>query len=112
MINLTLPYPPSANRYWRQWQGRTVVSAEARQYKEEVGWLVKAATSEWLTGPVALHVKVYRPQKRGDLDNCLKILLDSLKGVLFADDDQVVEIHAYRGDDKSNPRAEVKVSKL
>lgn len=111
-MNLTLPYPPSANRYWRQWQGRMVVSSEARQYKETVGWLVKADTSDWLTGPVALTIKVYRPQKRGDLDNCLKILLDSLKGVLFADDDQVVEIHAYRGDDKANPRVEMKVSEL
>ncbi len=61
-------------------------------------------------GPVSVNVRVYRPARRGDLDNCLKVLLDALKGIAFVDDSQVVHIHARRYEDKANPRAEVTVS--
>ena len=30
VLRLTLPYPPSANRYWRHNRGITHLSAEAR----------------------------------------------------------------------------------
>jgi crossover junction endodeoxyribonuclease RusA len=94
------------------WQGRMVVSTEARNYKEQAGWIAKSQASEIVEGDVALTLRVFRPQKRGDLDNCVKVLVDSLKGVIFADDDQVVEIHAFLGDDKHNPRVEVEIKEL
>jgi Holliday junction resolvase RusA-like endonuclease len=50
---------------------------------------------------------VYRPQKRGDLDNTLKILVDSMKGIIYHDDEQVTVIHAERYDDKKNPRVDL-----
>lgn len=111
-MTITLPFPPSGNRYWRMWQGRMVVSTEARQYKETVGWLVKAASPDWLTGNVALTIKIYRPQKRGDLDNRIKIVLDALQGSVYANDSQVAELHLYLDDDKHNPRVEVKVREI
>ena len=64
---------------------------------------------EPLTGPVTLTVTWFRKIRRGDLDNRLKVLLDALNGVLYVDDDQVVEIHAFRKDDRLNPRVEVEV---
>lgn len=115
-MKLTLPYPPSANAYWRVWKGRILVSAQARAYKARVGFQAAAAkarggVSPYLTlaGPVVVSVALYRPQRRGDLDNTLKVLLDALKGIAFVDDSQVVEIHARRFDDKANPRVEVTV---
>lgn len=111
-MNITLPYPPSANRYWRMWQGRMVVSTEARNYKEQAGWIAKSQAPELVEGDgdVSLTIRVFRPQKRGDLDNTLKVLIDALKGVAFEDDDQVREIHAYLADDKNNPRVEVTIT--
>ena len=44
-----LPYPLSANRYWRTYaegfkgEPVTVCSSEAKAYKAQVGWLAKAA---------------------------------------------------------------------
>lgn len=109
-MNLSLPIPPSANRYWRTYRGATVVSAEAKAYKTEVGWLAKAIIREPLTCPVAVTLHVYRPAKRGDLDNYSKVLLDSLNGIAYEDDAQIVEIHAYRHDDKTNPRVEITIA--
>jgi crossover junction endodeoxyribonuclease RusA len=106
-LTFTLPYPPSANRYWRNVNGRMVVSASARAYKEEVGWMIKPKVKDPLSGDVYVKVRIFRPRKSGDLDNSLKVLLDAMKGIVFVDDDQVVEIRANRFDDKANPRAEV-----
>ena len=111
-IRLTLPPPISANRYWRTFRNRTVVSAEAKTYKTAVGWIARAAIDEPLTGDVAVTLPVYRKAKRGDLDNYNKVLLDSLSGIAYTDDSQVTELHAYRFDDKHNPRVEVEITPL
>ena len=103
----TLPYPPSTNRYWRNYRGRMVKSDEARQYQQLAWLLAKQAVPEPLGGPVALSLRFYRPQRRGDLDNRIKIVLDALQGALFANDSQVTEIHAYQDDDKQRPRVEI-----
>lgn len=105
---MVLPYPPSTNRYWRTFRGRTVVSAEAKAYKKDVS--LKGCIP--FPGPVALTVRLYRPQRSGDLDNRLKVLCDALNGHAWHDDKQVEEIHAYRFDDKTNPRVEVEVRAL
>lgn len=106
-VRLTLPYPPSANRYWRQWKGRQLVSEEARAYKKAIGWLAKAAGVKLLSGNVRLWINVYRPRRAGDLDNRLKILLDGLEGVAFADDEQVEFISLTRFEDPKRPRVEI-----
>jgi len=103
----TLPFPPSSNRYWRNVNGRMVKSAAARQYQVAAGSAARAAGTEALQGPVGLELRFYRPQRRGDLDNRIKVLLDSLQGILYADDGQVTEIHAYQADDRAAPRVEV-----
>lgn len=111
-FTFVLPYPPSANKYWRNVNGRMVVSEAARNYKTTVGLMVRRGMKQPLAGEVKVNVAVYRPRKSGDLDNSLKILLDSLKGTAYIDDDQVVEIHAMRGDDKNNPRVVLTVIEL
>lgn len=119
-ITLTLPYPISANDYWRMLvinkQPRVLVSKEARQYKELVGWKVKAAGLRApITGRVQFDVKLYpnrpkdwqaRMRKHAaswddtvlciDLDNANKVLLDALKGVAIEDDKWVRRIMAER----------------
>lgn len=111
-MKLTLPIPISANRYWRNYRGRTVISAEAVAYKNEVGWLAKAAGAQLMTGDLSLTMIVYRPAKRGDLDNYTKILADSLQGIVYSNDSQIVRILAERRDDKKNPRVEVEIAQV
>lgn len=105
-IRLVLPVPPSVNRYWRSGvvagHAQVFLSDAAKSYKAEVALLTRELDP--FTGPVALNLTVFRARKSGDLDNYLKALLDSLKGRVFIDDAQVVEISAYRDDDASNPR--------
>lgn len=109
-MKLTLPYPPSANRYWRVWRGRPVLSEEARSYKQ--GVKLRALTEGLRkppSGPVVLSLVVYRPRRAGDLSNRIKVLEDALEGIAFEDDSQVVEIHARREEDAANPRVVITV---
>jgi Holliday junction resolvase RusA-like endonuclease len=109
-VRLTLPYPPSANRYWRKTKhGRVYVSEEAKAYKSNVATLGAVKGCRPLTGDVAMILIVYRPQKSGDLSNRIKVLEDALIGVAFADDKQVTQLVAQRRDDKANPRVEVDI---
>ncbi len=83
---LTLPYPPSANNYWRSivinGSVRVLVSTQARKYKAAVQSL--AGTHTLLTGPIGIRIRIYRPKRIGDLGNRIKVLEDALQGVLFA----------------------------
>ncbi len=106
-MKLTLPYPPTANNFKCVRNGRLVLTQEARDYKQAAGWIAKSAGIKCLSCPVIVQVAVFRPQKRGDLDNTLKVSLDSLTGIAYTDDALVVEIHAKLGDDKDNPRIEI-----
>ena len=108
-MTLTVPYPPTTNNLYMTVRGKRVKTQAARAYAVIVQTLCMAQGLEPMEGPVLLMVTVYRPRKTGDLDNTLKAIQDSLKGFAFKDDRQIVEIHAYRRDDKANPRAVVTI---
>jgi crossover junction endodeoxyribonuclease RusA len=119
VINLVLPYPTSANRYWRPVKvGKHVAivpTKEAKAYRQAVGWQARAAGVKLITGRVSVEIELYphRPQdwqkrqrERGDawddtvqcldLDNANKVLLDALKGVAFDDDKWVRSLSSRR----------------
>ena len=114
---VVLPYPISANAYWRSFvpKGRTravtIVSREAHAYKERVGWLVKVSgIKKPFDVPVEVRVRlVSKNRVCVDLDNCLKVTLDALKGLAYTDDSLVHRIIAERGEPDANPRLEVEV---
>lgn len=104
-----MDYPPSLNRYWRQWQGRTLLSREARSYKQTSALQALQQGVKVQEGPLCVSLNIFRPQRRGDIDNVAKGLLDSLNGIAWTDDSQIVEMHLFRNDDKNDPRIEVNV---
>lgn len=107
-VNLILPMPPSANLYWRMdKRGFNYLSQEAREYKQTVARIAEMTSP--IYSMIKFSVKVFRPQRSGDLDNRLKVLIDALKGVVYADDKQIDEIYALRLEDKYRPRVEVEI---
>ncbi len=116
VIEFTLPTPPSANRYWRNVNGHMTKSKEAKDYIELAGWKVLAQVETGVLSalceggkPLSVSLRWYRPAKRGDLDNSLKVALDALSGLVYKDDKVIVHIEAFRFEDKKNPRLEVTV---
>jgi len=112
---IMLPYPPSVNRYWRNFRGRMVRSREAVDYKEAV----RAIASECIAAPLEGCVKVVlvlhppRPLdaarrakkdhrwvlnvRRIDLDNAMKVALDSLQEIAFFNDRQITNLEIRLG---------------
>lgn len=106
---LTLPYPPSVNHYTkRNRNGSVRLSDKARAYKV----VVRQQTADKrphtpsearLAGEFVIHP----PNRRKfDLDNKMKLILDSLEDAgFYANDEQFDEIVIKRGD----PMADGKV---
>lgn len=101
-----LPYPISTNRYWRNYRGRTVRSAEAVAYKEQVAWTnLGTRHHKPITGNIAIIVTLQpKLTAKGvasktvmDLDNCLKVALDALQGIAYDNDKQIRRISAEYG---------------
>lgn len=94
MISLTLPLPPSANRLYRAFvRGKRATSIKSREYRE---WIARAQSIvakevgnlEPLTGPCTAVITLYL-QRRRDVDNSAKPILDVLQGFVYANDSQV-----------------------
>lgn len=135
MIEVTLPYPPSANRYWRHRampKGgiQTYVSADGNAFRANVHRaLLAAGVQKPIQGRVHVEYTLYpaRPQdwqarmrKHGDawhdnvrcidLDNAQKALMDALKCVAFEDDGWVREISAKRAEPDGEARLVVRIT--
>jgi len=117
-LRLVLPPPPSVNA-WKVplkigGSVRVVKSREFRTYERAV----QAAFAQQhrgvgpREGPLGVTVHWYRARRTGDLDGRLKSLCDALNALAWQDDAQIQEIHAFRHDDKANPRVEVDVFQL
>ena len=97
---LTLPYPPSANTYWRRNGARYFVAPAGQAFRTEVEVRCAASGIKPLAGPVALTVTlVPGDRRRRDIDNVLKPLLDALThGGAWADDSQVKRLLVTMGE--------------
>lgn len=67
-----------------------------------------------IPGYFELHVNVYYPNQRSDLDNSLKVILDVLQNRVKAikNDNKCVKIVAEKYLDKKDPRIEFKLIEL
>lgn len=136
MIKLVLPYPPSANRFWRTavvcGRAQTYPSADAKAYKTAVQVLaLQAGLRKPFKGRIELHVQLYpqRPKdwaKRAKLDplawdddvrcidlgNCEKVLSDALNGVAWLDDKQHRRIVLERMEPDGDARLVVRITEM
>lgn len=136
MIRLTLPYPLSANRYWRPVKLGAHISIvptkEAKAFRADIAALCRTqGVRAPLAGRVHVDVKLYpkrpldwqtRQRKLGaawddgvmciDIDNANKVLLDSLKDVAIEDDKWVRRLTAERMEPDGEARVVVTITPL
>ena len=92
-------YTPDATRAYE-----LSVRMYALQAVRASGWKLSNPTARFA---VWLHA-YFASSRRIDLDNVLKCA-DGANGIIWKDDSQIDEVHAYRRIDKDNPRLEVTV---
>jgi len=90
---LTLPWPPTVNSYWRQYQGRVLISAKGREYRRAVADQVQIQhAAKHIDHAVRVTIEAFRPdRRRRDLDNLLKAVLDAMVHAGVMDDDALIE---------------------
>lgn len=102
MIELTLPWPPTVNTYWRSFEGRVLISKKGREYRKAVAdqVLIQRANKQ-IDYAVKVEIKAYRPdRRRRDLDNLLKAILDSMTHAGVMQDDALIEdLRVYWADE-------------
>lgn len=106
MIEFELPFPPSANHYYRavltaNGRGpRVLISRKGRAYREHVCAILAASGVSTFTETVKVDVELYPPdRRRRDVDNYLKVMLDALEhGGAYENDSQIVELRVRKLD--------------
>lgn len=112
-------------------RGVTYTPDETRNYEKMVALKYKQAKGELLGGTIKLILEIYypipasetkgnkilmasnikRPDKKPDIDNVIKIIMDGLNGVAYHDDKQIISIVANKYY-SNEPRVEVSVYEL
>lgn len=135
-ITLTLPYPLSANRYWRPVKLGAHISIvptkEAKAFRADIAARCRAQGARApLAGRVHIDVKLYpaRPQdwqrrmrvdgaawddtvRCIDIDNANKVLLDALKDVAIEDDKWVRRLTSERMEPDGEARVVVTITAM
>lgn len=119
-IRLTLPWATLAQANHRlvpRKGGRGLTLArEYRAAKEAARALIAAQTrrAPVLIGPVEVRLRFHLPDARKrDPDNLLKLIHDSMSGIVYDDDHQIRrQVWEVAGVDREDPRVEIEVEPL
>lgn len=115
MAVIRLPFPPTANTYWRRVGASVLISREGRKYR----LAVEAAFRQQFTttGPtderLSVSILAVMPDaRRRDLDNLLKATLDALTAAgVWGDDSQIDRLEVVRGSVKAPGHLEVRITR-
>ena len=110
---------------------RTYTPNKTKSYEELIKWLYQSKVKYRFTGYIKMTIRCYysiaksnskkvkeqkrnnvlRPSKKPDIDNVIKVVADSLNGIAYKDDTQIVEVVAskYYSD---KPRVEVMIEDI
>lgn len=82
------------------------MTAEAKKWIEDSKWeMHKHAPKELIIGDVKVELKYFLKYDR-DIDN-QKLILDSMEGMFYANDKQVVELRVSKEKRKTNPSVKI-----
>lgn len=119
MYQLTLTGEPKSTQHI---YGMTCSRGYASSYMKKEGVAIKAdyikqTAQQWpsmpLQGPVSLSARFFfKTRRKGDIDNFNKLWMDSLTGIVYGDDSQIVELLLQKDYDKKNPRIEIVINPL
>lgn len=123
-VTLTLPWSVliSTNQRtnpagWGRMKGRQFLTREYRAALNAAEQLVQGQVRgerPRFTGPVALEMRFFEPdRRRRDPSNLVKLIEDAMAGVVYQDDAQICRSMWERaGVDRRDPRVEIRVTAL
>ena len=87
--------PLSINQAYRYSNNRCYLTKEAKEYKSKIQEIIKDENK--IKGKVKLYVQFgFKDKRKRDVDNYLKIFIDSIKNILIEDDSEIISIIASK----------------
>jgi len=85
------------------------MSEEGKVLKEDYQWQIKSQyKGKPLTKEIDLRIELFfGDNRKRDIDNYNKILLDAFTGILWIDDSQIQSLLIIKNKDIKNPRIEI-----
>lgn len=88
--------PPSVNACYRTTGSRVYKSARLREFQKRIGETLRQDVQP-IRGKVRLDVELfYKDNRKRDIDNPMKALIDSLEYKLFENDSNIFELHVIK----------------
>jgi crossover junction endodeoxyribonuclease RusA len=116
VIELEIPFPPSVNRLYKpkRFGSGIYKTEEAKRYTQTVFALTYNKGK--LSAPLAIEMWIVahppKLKRKRDLDNLLKITLDSLQGQVFDNDSQIGRLHIEWGPVDKAGYLEIRIEEL
>lgn len=98
-FRIEIPWPPSANTYWRRHGDKYFISTKGKEFRQIVlssCYKDKSRFDE--LDRLKVYIEAYPPDRRKrDLDNIFKATLDAFQwSGIFPDDSQIDDLHIIR----------------
>jgi Holliday junction resolvase RusA-like endonuclease len=107
------PIPKQSTRF--DGKGHAHTDPRITAWSNSMAWAAQQAIMQYpgweiFTGDVVVVAEFVRGNKmRVDLDNLFKCLADSLNGIVWEDDKQIIDLHITKSFDKDNPHIRVMI---
>lgn len=101
--------PPSTQHLYLHKGSITFMTKEGKEYKEMSQWEIKNQYKDKPTEEaISVIIELYfKDERKRDIDNFNKILLDAGSKLLWKDDTQIQELVIRKFIDRDNPRVEM-----
>ena len=86
------------------------LTAEAQTYKDTIAWAAKENFVQLYKAPSVFIMFTFGDKRKHDIDNCIKLTLDSCNGVLWDDDSDIQELTIRKSYKKDDPSVHIEVT--
>lgn len=102
--------PLSTNSLYAHRGRHRFMTTKAKENKDCLMWEARRQfKGDPLAGSLSVGIKMWWGDRRKhDIDN-IKVLLDALTGIVWNDDNQIIELTVEKGYNPDNPRVELSV---
>ena len=98
LLSFEIPLlPKSVNKlYLRSKTGGLYINPKAVEFKNKVSEILNKLEFKKSENKIKLIIEFYVIKKNLDIDNLLKLMIDSMNNIIYDDDRQVYELHVRK----------------